>query len=80
MPPLSISETYVNKRLLLVTTNSQTSKLQTITNFSYMIISTHTITEEYCEGALVIAVLDTDRGGTTFSTVSAVEEIPQKLK
>jgi len=45
-----------------------------------MIISTHTITEEYCEGALVIAVLDTDRGGTTFSTVSAVEEIPQKLK
>ena len=40
-----------------------------------MIVSTHTITEEYCEGALVIAVLETDRGGTTFSTVSAVEEI-----
>ena len=40
-----------------------------------MIISTHTITEEYCEGTLVIAVLETDRGGTTFSTISAVEEI-----
>ena len=40
-----------------------------------MIISTHTITEEYCEGTLVIALLETDRGGTTFSTVSAVEEI-----
>ena len=40
-----------------------------------MIISTHTITEEYCEGTLVIADLETDRGGTTFSTVSAVEEI-----
>ena len=40
-----------------------------------MIISTHTITGEYCEGTLVIDVLETDRGGTTFSTVSAVEEI-----
>ena len=40
-----------------------------------MIISTHTITEEYCEGTLVIADLETDRGCTTFSTVSAVEEI-----
>jgi len=38
-----------------------------------MIISTHTITEEYRDGTLVIPVLDTDRGGT-ISTISAVQE------
>ena len=37
VPPLSVCETYVNKQLLLVTTNSQTCKLQTITNFSYIL-------------------------------------------
>ena len=40
-----------------------------------MIISTHTITEEYCDSILVIYVLETDRGGTKFSTVSAAQEI-----
>ena len=44
-----------------------------------MILSTRAITEEYCEGALVITVLDTDRGGTTFSTVSAVEELGTQM-
>ena len=41
-----------------------------------MIISAHTITEEYCDDDLVIYVLETDRGGTKFSTVSAAQEIP----
>ena len=40
-----------------------------------MIISTHTITEEYCDDTLVIYVLETDRGGTKFSTVSAAQEV-----
>ena len=44
-----------------------------------MIISTHTITEEYCDGTLVIYVLETDRGGTKFSTVSAAQEIISRL-
>ena len=43
-----------------------------------MIISTHTITEEYCDGTLAIYVLETDRGGTKFSTVSAAQEIALK--
>ena len=67
MPPLSISETYVDKKILLVTINSQTCKLQTITNFGYTTVFTHTITEEYCDGTLVVSVLDTHKGGTTFS-------------
>ena len=45
-----------------------------------MIISTYTITEEYCEGALVILVLETDRGGTKFSTVSAAQEIAKLVQ
>ena len=40
-----------------------------------MIISTRAITEEYYDDTLIISVLETDRGGTTFSTVSAVQEI-----
>jgi len=49
--------------------------MRTIINFSYTTVPTHTITEEYCGGTLVISVSDTDRGGTTFSTVSAVQEM-----
>ena len=44
-----------------------------------MMISTYTITQEYLGCSLVISVLDTDRGGTTFSTVSAVQEIAMRV-
>ena len=60
---------------LLVTTNSQMCKLQTIANISYVIVPTPIITREYWGSALVISVLVPDRGGTKFCNISAVQEI-----
>ena len=47
LPPFSVSETQVNKQLLLVTTSSQVRKPQTMANIGNMIIRAHIITEEY---------------------------------
>ena len=58
-----MSDAQVNKQPSLITTNSQVRKHQIIANISNMIVSTHTITEEYRESALVISVSDADKGG-----------------
>jgi len=75
LPPLRVSETQVNKQLLLITRNSQVCKPQTVANISNMIVLTRIITREYWESILVISVSHTETGGRKFSTVSAVQEI-----
>ena len=50
-------------------------KIQTIANITYVIVPTHIVAGEYWGSTLVILVLDTDRGGTKFCNVSAVQEI-----
>jgi len=56
VPPLSVSETQVNKRLFVgydtTSTNSEMCKLQTMANISHMIVPLHIIAGEYGEGTL----------------------------
>ena len=47
VPPLSVSETLVNKPNLLITTNLQMCKLETIANIDNMTRPTPIITGEY---------------------------------
>lgn len=46
VPPLSVSETQVNKQLF-VSTNPRMCKLKTMANISYVLIPTHIIAGEY---------------------------------
>ena len=50
-------------------------KLQSIANISCMIVPMHIIAKEYWGSTLFISVLDTNRSGTKFCGVSAVQEI-----
>jgi len=47
VPPLSVSETLVNKQNLLITTNTQMCKLETMANINSMTRPTRIITGEY---------------------------------
>jgi len=80
MPPLRASETHVTQQLLLVTTNSQVCKPQTIANIRHMTYRTGSVAINPLISILVICVSGTERGGIKFSTVSAAQEITDAVR
>jgi len=64
-------------KILLIAADSRVG--MQASDHNHMMISTYTITQEYSGSSLVISVLDTDMGGTKFSTVSAVQGVGKTI-